>query len=385
MHSDDSQPPGTMMRAVFQLTALVTFVLLAGASMPVLGQGGEAAIVSPELTESGDVILRVRAPQAENVIVTSGGDIPGLPREGLPLMRGAAGVWSISFPAMRPGSFRYSFNVDGVATLDPANPLTSQSNRNSWSLFHVPGHAFMDTQDVEHGAVASVTYGSETFGQNRRMHIYTPPGYQRGRGQFPVFYLIHGAGDSDNSWSTIGRAGFILDNLIAAGEAEPMIVVMPDGHTPSTSFDDNALRFAEEFVTDIRPYVEERYRVRTGSGNTAVAGLSMGGAHTLEILMRDMPSFGYAGVFSSGVFGITENSEWELRNAAVLEDSRQRADLEYFWFAIGKEDFLYDTTVATVDMFLGHGFTIAYHESGGGHTWENWRVYLNEFSQKLFR
>lgn len=368
-----------------------TAALIAAAAALWLGQAAaqdddDAPVVSPQLTSGGDVILRLRAPQASAVHVRSGGDIPGLPpAEGLPMTKDADGVWSVTMPAMRPGSFRYNFDVDGVATLDPANPLTSQSNRSSWSLFHVPGHEFMDTGDVEHGAVADVTYWSDTFDRHRRMHVYTPPGYERGRGRFPVFYLIHGGGDSDDSWSTIGRAGFILDNLIAEGKAREMIVVMPDGHTPTSSRERNVTLFADEFIADIKPYVESHYRVRTGPENTAVAGLSMGGGHTLELLMRDMPSFGYAGVFSSGVFGITESSDWGERHAAVLEDADLREDLDYFWFAVGTDDFVYDTTVATVDMLTGHGFEIEYHESGGGHTWENWRVYLNDFAQQLFR
>ena len=121
--------------------------------------------------------------------------------------------------------------MDGVAVIDPRNPSTSESNNNAWSLVYVPGSDISDTKDVPHGAVASVTYYSETLKRFRRMHVYTPPGYEKGEGKYPVFYLLHGAGDSDDSWSTVGRAGFILDNLIAAGKAKPMIVVMPAGHT----------------------------------------------------------------------------------------------------------------------------------------------------------
>jgi enterochelin esterase-like enzyme len=367
------------------MSVAVAAALLVGLSSSAFAQGEDEPLVSPELTCGGDVILRLRAPAAESVRVMSGGDIPGLsPREGLPLIKGGDGVWSISFPSMRPGSFRYRFSVDGVATLDPSNPLTSQSNRSSWSLFHVPGYEFMDTQPVEHGAVAEVTYYSSTLSQHRRMHVYTPPGYQGGRRRYPVFYLIHGGGDSDDSWSTIGRAGFILDNLIAEGKAEPMIVVMPDGHTPSATRELNASQFANEFVTDIKPYVEAIYRVQTGPRSTAVAGLSMGGGHTLEILASDMPSYGYAGVFSSGVFGINEGSDWVEQHMAVLSDAELREDLEYFWFAVGTEDFVYDTTLATVAMLREHGFDVDYHESGGGHTWENWRVYLNDFAQAIF-
>ena len=134
-------------------------------------------------------------------------------------------------PALAAGAYRYRFTVDGVPTADPGNPATSESNGNAWSLFYVPGAPFMDTQRVAHGSVAEVHYFSTALGRTRRMHVYTPPGYEKNRDTYPVFYLLHGAFDGDDSWSTVGRAGFIVDNLIAAGDARPMIVVMPDGHT----------------------------------------------------------------------------------------------------------------------------------------------------------
>jgi enterochelin esterase family protein len=358
-------------------------------SQAVAQRGGPPPLESPELTASGDVILRLRAPEASSVQLTSGGDIPGLaPGPGAELTRQADGVWEITLPSLEPGAFRYNFNVDGVATLDPSNRLTSESNRNAWSLFYVPGHAFMDTQRVPHGAVAEVTYYSETLKQHRRMHVYTPPGYQNDRGRYPVFYLLHGAGDSDDSWSTVGRAGFILDNLIAAGDAVPMIVVMPDGHPPVAGGAPGGMQiaeFADEFAADIKPYIESHYRVRDDREHTAIAGLSMGGAHTLEISMSDLGAYGYIGVFSSGVFGIADDDSFEREHLAMLDDASLRDGLEYFWFGVGSEDFLIDTTKATVAMFRGHGFDVGYHESGGGHTWMNWRDYLDDFAPHLFR
>lgn len=353
---------------------------------PAMAQfGGPDPVQSPELTADGDVILRLRAPEAETVRLTSGGDIAGLqPGVGSELTQDADGVWSITLESLRPGAFRYNFNVDGVSTLDPSNPLTSESRGNAWSLYHVPGDAFMDTQKVPHGAVAEVTYWSETLGVHRRMHVYTPPGYETSVARYPVFYLLHGAGDSDDSWSTVGRANFILDNLIASGDAEPMLVVMPDGHLPTQGGMDIA-GFAEEFAADIKPYIEAHYRVRTGRQDTAIAGLSMGGAHTLEVTIANLDQYGYIGVFSSGVFGINDSDDWVTGNMAALDDSSLKDGLEHFWFAIGDEDFLLDTATATVAMFREHGFDIAYHESGGGHTWMNWRDYLEEFSQQLFR
>jgi enterochelin esterase-like enzyme len=369
---------------------ILAAMILSLSTMTALAQrGGPPPLKSPELTAAGDVIFRLRAPEAKSVRLTSGGDIPGLaPGTGDALTQDADGVWTMTLKALKPGAFRYNFNIDGVATLDPSNRLTSESTRNSWSLFYVPGDTFMDTQEVPHGAVASVTYWSTKLGQHRRMHVYTPPGYQLGRGRYPVFYLLHGAGDSDDSWSTVGRAGFIIDNLIAAGDAVPMIVVMPDGHPPAADGTTGAMQndvFAAEFEADIKPYIEANYRVRDDRANTAIAGLSMGGAQTLDISMSHLGDYGYVGVFSSGVFGITNSNSWAEAHAATLEDASLRDGLEYFWFGVGSEDFLIDTTKASIEMFRNHGFDVTYHESGGGHTWMNWRDYLNLFAPKLFR
>lgn len=350
--------------------------------------GGPPAVQSPEVSD-GNVILRLRAPEADSVRLTSGGDIPGLPPgAGAELTRNADGIWEITLEALEPSAFRYNFNVDGVSTLDPSNRLTSESTGNAWSLFYVPGASFMDTQRVAHGAVSEVTYYSSLLDRHRRMHVYTPPGYEANRNRYPVFYLLHGAGDSDDSWSTVGRANFILDNLIAAGSAEPMIVVMPDGHPPPRNGGSGGMQiaeFAEEFAADIKPYIEANYRVRSDRDNTAIAGLSMGGMHTIEIAINDLDQYGYLGVYSSGIFGITESDDFETEHLATLEDDSLKDGLEQFWFAIGDEDFLLATATASVALFREHGFDVDYHESGGGHTWTNWRVYLNDFAQQLFR
>ncbi len=162
------------------------------------------------------------------------GDIPGgvIPGGGgRNLTKGDDGVWEITLGPVDPGAYRYLFNVDGVNVVDPRSPAISESNANVWSVVYVPGSDFMDTKDVPHGAVAAVYYDSTTLGRTRRMHVYTPAGYESGDKKYPVFYLLHGASDSDDSWTSVGRANFILDNLIAAGKAKPMIVVMPAGHT----------------------------------------------------------------------------------------------------------------------------------------------------------
>jgi enterochelin esterase family protein len=259
----------------------------------------------------------------------------------------------------------------------------------------------MDTKDVPHGAVAEVTYYSTSLHRFRRMHIYTPPGYDSGQGRYPVFYLLHGASDSDASWSTVGRAGFILDNLIANKQAKPMLIVMPAGHTgpftfaarapgaPRPAVDD----FSKDFVTDIMPYIESHYRVRTDRNSRALAGLSMGGGQTLNVGIRHLDKFAYLGVFSSGVFGMTGRGRanepprpsFEEQNKPTLDNPKLKKGLKLVWFATGRDDFLISTTRATVDMLTKHGFVVKFEETAGAHTWMVWRDYLNEFAPQLFR
>lgn len=347
-------------------------------------------VTSPERGAEGDVTLRVRAPAADSVELVSSGDIPAVPfGEGLAMHKGDSGVWSVTLDDVGPGSYRYAFEIDGVTTTDPVNTRTSESNSTLWSLFHVPGSGFMDTRRVPHGAVAEVHYYSSELERHRRMHVYTPPGYERGRADYPVLYLLHGAMDSDDSWSTVGRAGFILDNLIAAGDAEPMIVVMPNGHQGSFTMGGGSglgiEAFAREFAADVKPHVERTYRVSGDRSRTAIAGLSMGGAHTLEIAFEALPEYGYIGVFSSGTIGEGEGAAWQDRHADALTEASLRRGLELVWFATGSDDFLIETTERTVEMLRGHGFDVEYEESTGGHTWINWREYLSDFAPRLFR
>jgi enterochelin esterase-like enzyme len=321
------------------------------------------------------------------------GDIQGLPQGGPTLTKGESNVWETTVGPVPPGSYRYNFNVDGVTVIDPRNPLTSESNENTWSLVHVPGADYMDTKEVPHGAVAEVTYYSSALKRHRRLHVYTPPGYEKEAGSYPTFYLLHGASDSDDSWSSVGRAGFILDNLIAAKKAKSMIVVMPAGHTGpfrggARSGDD----FEKDFNDDIMPYIEKNYRVQADRKNRAIAGLSMGGAQTLNLAFGNLDKFSYVGVYSSGIFGINggfganaNEPSWEERHKETLDNAGLKDGLKLFWFATGKDDFLVKTTEATVEMFKKHKFNAIYKETAGAHTWLNWREYLNEFAPQLFK
>src|SRR5262245_21614661 len=261
------------------------------------------AFASPEVLPDRRVVFRVFSPKADDVRLV-GTDVPRN-MQGLSMSKGDNGVWEATVGPLDPGAYRYHFNVNGVAVIDPRSPAISESNNNVWSVVYVPGSDLMDTRNVPHGAVSAVTYQSTALQTVRRMHVYTPPGYELGTGTFPVFYLLHGAGDNDESWTSVGRAGFILDNLIAAKKAKPMIVVMPAGHTSRTPV--NAIgrsatdEFVEDFVKDVVPYVEKRYRVIADRAHRAIAGLSMGGNQTLHVAMPRLDQFAYVGVFSSGL------------------------------------------------------------------------------------
>jgi enterochelin esterase family protein len=351
-----------------------------------------APIISPEVSPERKITFRISAPKAESVKLNAG-DIQGLPKDATTLTKDSNGIWQVTLGPVSPGAYRYTFNVDGVAVVDPHNPAVSESNDISWSLVYVPGAEFMDTRPVPHGAVAEVTYHSSALNRFRRMHIYTPPGYESGKGAYPVLYLLHGASDSDASWSTVGRANFILDNLIASKKAVPMIVVMPAGHTGPFSFGGRFRNdFEKDFVSDIMPYVEQHYRLDEGRNSRAIAGLSMGGAQTLNIGFENLDHFGYLGVFSSGIFGITGDRarpegepSWEEAHKATLDDPALKNGLKLIWFATGEKDFLLKTSEATVSMLKKHGFDVQFKQSPGAHTWLNWREYLEEFAPKLFR
>lgn len=389
------------------------------------GGGRGPQVISPEVLTDYRVTFRILAPNAQAVTLNAG-DIqatawgaaatpapaaPGGGRGGRPLTKGENGLWELTTTdPVIPGAYRYVFNVDGVTTMDPRNTSISESNAQNWSMFFVPGDGFMETKDVAHGAVASVTYRSKTLDKFRRMHIYTPPGYETSNRKYPVFYLLHGAGDCDDSWTSVGRASFILDNLIAEGKAKPMVIVMPAGHTTQAMnfggrgagaptgrplFDDD---FVKDFVNDIMPYAESHYRIQADRAHRAIAGLSMGGGHTLYIAIPHLDKFAYVGVFSSGLFGIAGGGRagapapegpnpvvaWEEQNKANLDNAALKKDLKLFWFSTGKDDGLITTSKATVELLKKHGFNATFEESPGAHTWINWRNYLDEFACKLF-
>ena len=346
------------------------------------------AVVSPEVLPDRRVIFRLYAPEAGNVALRAG-DIPNLGESAF--TKTDDGVWEAAIGPVDPGSYRYTFTVNGVQVLDPRNTSVSESNTTVQSLLYVPGAEFMDTRNVPHGAVASVYYHSSTLGRTRRMHVYTPPGYEAGQQKYPVFYLIHGGGDNDDAWTSVGRAGFIMDNLIAAGKAKPMVIVMPHGHTTTERVPPTPTRppgatdeVVNDFLKDIVPYVDKNYRVLTDRSSRAIAGLSQGGGQTLIISIPNLEMFGYIGVFSSGLYQVNV-PEWEKEHLRELDNDAWKKGLKLFWFATGSDDFIMDSTQETMALLKKHGYELVYKETGGGHTWINWRNYLNEFAPQLFQ
>jgi enterochelin esterase-like enzyme len=400
------------------LKRLASIALVVGALVAPLAAQGPAAptVLSPEVGADRRVTFRIFAPTAQAVELRSPGDIPGIGGRGVPpppLTKDAEGVWSRTVGPVPAGAYRYVFVVNGIPVVDARNPMTSQTNTTVYSLAVVPGSDVFDTKNVPHGAVASIHYNSTALGGIRRAHVYTPPGYEMNRERYPVFYLLHGAGDVDDSWTSVGRAGFILDNLIAANRAKPMIVVMPAGHVNGAGAALGGLvspaavqgnpgigggpdPFVSDFLSDLMPYVEKNYRVLTDRQSRAIAGLSMGGNQTLNIAIPHLEKFAYVGVYSSGILGggrgaagPAENAPfgdaWEKQHLAALDNPATKRGLDLLWFSTGKDDALMATTRSTVELLKKHGFTPVLVESEGGHTWLNWRDYLSVFAPQLFR
>jgi len=387
----------------------------AAVQAPAGAQAQAPVVTSPEVGPDRRVTFRILAPDAQKVELRSPGDIPGIGGRGVAppqLTRNADGVWEASFGPLPAGAYRYVFGVNGMAVVDARNPMTSQTNTTVYSLAVVPGSDVFDTKNVPHGAVATVHYQSTALGGIRRMHVYTPPGYEANRERYPVFYLLHGAGDVDDSWTSVGRAGFILDNLIAANRAKPMIVVMPAGHVngagaalggtvPAAAaqgmpgIGSGPDPFANDFLTDLLPYIEKNYRVLTDRQSRAIAGLSMGGNQTLNIAIPHLEKFAYIGVFSSGIIsgargaapsdGSPFGQAWEKQNLAALDNAASKRGLNLLWLSTGKDDFLIETTRNTVELLKKHGFKPVFIESEGAHTWLNWRDYLSVFAPQLFQ
>lgn len=403
------------------LPALIPFALLSqqaapppGAAAPGRGMMGAAAgPPSPEILPDNRVTFRLMAPNANQVVLN--GDWPG--GMNVAMTKDEQGLWSVTVGPLKPELWGYTFSVDGVRTLDPRNGHVKRDGvrYDSILLISGPESSLYEVNDVPHGTVSMVWYDSPTLKLTRRMYVYTPPGYGTGNRRYPVLYLLHGGGGDEDAWFTLGRTNWILDNLIAQGKAVPMIVVMPNGNANQKMASGSgpvpgqpapgaglgaaaaapaagnapgraaappagmASAFPESLVKDIIPFVEKNYRVVAKQEGRAIAGLSMGGGHTLTATNNHPNVFGWIGVWSAGVRQPNETIPKQL--AAV-----KAAGPKLYYVGCGVEDKLaYEGSKTLVSLLKQAGIEPVFRETPGGHTWFNWRIYLSDFATKIFR
>jgi enterochelin esterase-like enzyme len=379
----------------------IIMVLLALGSATVLqAQFGPPRIVSPEIKEDISVVFRLFAPKAESVTI-SGNWMTGWGASET-LERNDTGLWTITVQPLKPEFYTYNFNVNGVKVIDPGNPLTVRDGVNNFSTLMVPGeesHLYKNN-DVPHGTIEKVWYPSPTLGLDRRMYIYTPPGYKNSTQRYPVLYLLHGGGGDEDAWTSLGRTPQILDNLIAAGKALPMIVVMTNGNpgqaaAPTEQVSRQASQniasmggglFEKSLVTDVIPFIEKHYRVDSQKASRAVAGLSMGGIQTMTLSFTSPETFSYYGVMSMGLVDMTQFGRTETREDRIASlEKLRKSNPELYWIACGTGDFLYKSVVELIAFLKEQNFPHTYVETDGGHTWDKWRIYLSDLAPLLFR
>lgn len=366
------------------LPTIATFFSLTALA---LGQGSKPqAIESPIVRADRTVVFSLQAPNAKNVEL-SGQFIKG--RQ--PLKNNGEGLWSVTVGPLESDLYPYNFVVDGLSVADPANPHLFPNERFKPSLVDIPGNVVVPytVQDVPHGEVAYCTYFSQTLGGPRPLLVYTPPKYRDGTAEYPVFYLVSGTTDTEETWLKVGKANVILDNLIAQKKAVPMVVVMPYGNmmmpAPNPSSPQAAemyAKFNDELVGSIMPYVESHFSVANEREKRAIAGFSRGGGQSLFAGFKNLDRFAYIGSYAAFLSPEVFQTHFpEL--AAKPEETNQR--LKLLWMGVGTEDFLH-TPATEFDAFLKErGIKHTSLITGGGHTWMNARHYLMETLQLYFK
>ena len=289
-----------------------------------------------------------------------------------------------------PGFHYYSLVIDGLAVADPASQAFYGMGRMA-SGIEMPyeGEDFCAYKDVPHGQIRIQSYYSTVFDRWRQCYVYTPPDYDANPGQkYPVLYILHGGGEDETGWATQGRTHLILDNLIAAGKAKPMLIVMPDGNVGMFGFGENTLKmFESELKRCVIPYVEKTYRAKTDSKNRALAGLSMGGLQTLYVGINNTDLFSCLGVFSSGWILPMQSTLAEAQYTLMKKNADTiNRDLKLFWIAMGgQEDIAYKNCQSMLSKFDEMKIRYTYSEYPGGHTWPVWRNNLNNMAPLLFK
>ena len=359
----------------------------------------EPLVINPD----NSVTFYVEAPKAKSVSVK--GDWEASEGNGQ-MTKGKNGTWSYTTPPLPSEMYTYRLNIDGIYNIAPNNPFSCRDVGTLFSLFYINGGNgdYYQVRDVPHGNVTTTWYHSDILGSERRLSVYTPPFYDKNIQSYPVLYLLHGSGGDENAWLELGRTARIMDNLIAEGKIQPMLVVMPNGNpskqaapgeTPdnlnyqpamSNSFPGYKDGSYEKSFTEIIHFIDNRYRTIPDKRHRAIAGLSMGGFHTLYISLNYPDYFNYIGLFSAGLSanGVDPNSPM-YTNLDEKLGNLKRSGYQLFWIGIGKDDFLYDANQQFRQRMDSLGMKYQYVESTRGHIWANWRAYLLQFAPMLFK
>ncbi len=338
------------------------------------------AVVSPHIEQDRKVTFRLRAPDAKTV-----GLNVQFAQGTQPMTKGENGLWQVTVGPAEPEIYEYSFIVDGFQVADPANSWLKFWGGTAKNLVLVPGDPpmFFEEQQVPHGTVHVHKYASKSLGVTRGLYVYTPPGYEENlQVKYPVLYLLHGMGDTESAWTVVGRANLIVDNLLAANKARPLVIVMPYGHTPSAPPDMRSLgnyaAFAKDLVEDVIPYIQKCYRVSAEQKDRAIAGLSMGGGQALTVGLGHLDLFGWLGAYSSAT-PRDQSLDRLLAEPKAINDG-----LRLFWIGCGKSDFLFEANQKFLERLNAAEIKHVAHITDGAHEWRLWRIYLNEFVPLLF-
>jgi enterochelin esterase family protein len=360
-------------------------------------------VVSPDVQPDNSVIFRIKAPKATSVAVVGTFALDFKP---VSMVKNDSGVYEAKIGPLPSDMYEYRFILDSMMMLDPNNNAVTRDGSIVENRLLVPGKLgdIISSQNVPHGNVTAVWYSSPTLGKERRMYVYTPPGYEKGKDKYPVVYLLHGGGGDEDGWISRGRANYIIDNLVAAKEAVPMIVVITNGNPDAVSAPlDRPLnaskeipgigsmasqRFEQSLVKDVIPFIEKNYRVIADADHRAVTGFSMGGYQTQNITNANPTMFKYIGVMSMGLFssfGNNPNPDYNKDQHFAQLKALMAAKPKLYWIGIGKDDFLYGTVTKLRSLYDEIGFKYIYRESEGNHTWNVWRLYLSELAPKFFK
>jgi enterochelin esterase-like enzyme len=361
--------------------ALIPFLLLA--SITAFAQKTPVdTLFSPEVHPDGRVTFRVHATNATEVSLF--GDWM-MPESKQAMSRDDQGVWSVRLGPLEPGLAIYTFTIDGVTTPDPVNPRIKLRARTSASLLDVPGNPpeLWEARNVPHGKVEVDWEKSGITGDTRAYYVYTPPGYDRSRwARYPVLYLLHGNNDTAAGWTDVGKANFILDNLIAEKRAVPMIIVMPWGHALpyAGSQSNNTATFERYLIDEVMPQVEKKYRVARGREKCAIVGLSMGGGQALHIGLSHLDRFSAVAAFSSAV-----PPRFEPRFKPLLDDPQgTNKKLKLLWIGCGRQDLAFERNQKLSELLTANKIRNTFHATEGLHNFALWRRYLVEVAPLLF-